>query len=59
MKKEIVLASIADLPDEFSIDEVVDRLIFIEKVEKGLQEVKEGKTNSEEEAKAKLNRWLS
>lgn len=59
MRKSIVIESINKLPDEFSIDEIIERLIIIEKIEKGQQEVKDGKTNTEDQAKAKLSKWLS
>ena len=59
MKKETVLDSIAKLPDEFSIDEVVERLIVIEKIDQGREEISQGKINSEEEAENKLGKWLS
>jgi hypothetical protein len=59
MRKTIVLESINKLPDEFSIDEIIERLIIIEKIEKGQQDVKDGKVNTEEQAKAKLGRWLN
>jgi hypothetical protein len=58
MKKDIVIASISQLPDEFSIDEVIERLIVIEKIEKGRQQVRDGKVNSQEEAERKLGKWL-
>ncbi|HEY9005121.1 hypothetical protein [Ohtaekwangia sp.] len=59
MKKAIVMDSISKLPDEFSIDEIIERLIIIEKIEKGRQQIKDGKVNTEEQAKAKLGKWLS
>jgi len=59
MRKSTVIESINKLPDEFSIDEIIERLIIIEKIEKGRQEVKEGKVNTEEQAKAKLSKWLN
>jgi len=59
MKKSAVIESISKLPDEVTIDEIVERLIVIEKIEKGRKEVQAGKVNTEEQAKAKLNRWLS
>lgn len=59
MRKSTVIESINKLPDEFSIDEIIERLIVIEKIEKGRQEVRDGKVNTEEQAKAKLNKWLS
>ncbi|MBX2900944.1 MAG: hypothetical protein KF775_14930 [Cyclobacteriaceae bacterium] len=59
MRKSTVIESINKLPDEFSIDEIIERLIIIEKIEKGRQEVKDGKVNTEEQAKAKLSKWLN
>ena len=59
MKKRTVIESINKLPDEFSIDEIIERLIIIEKIEKGRQEVKDGKVNTDEQAKAKLSKWLN
>jgi len=59
MKKAVVLESITQLPEEFSIDEVIERLIVLEKIEKGRQQVKEGKVNTEEQAREKLAKWLN
>jgi predicted transcriptional regulator len=59
MRKTTVIESINDLPDEFSIDEVIERLIILEKIEQGRQDVKNGKINTEEEAKVKLSKWLN
>ncbi len=59
MRKSAVLDSISNLPDEFSIDDIIERLIIIEKIDKGRQQVKEGKTNTEDQAKAKLSKWLN
>ena len=58
LTKEKVLEVITDLPEEFSIDDLVDRLIVLDKIEKGLLEVKEGKVISHEEAKEKMSKWL-
>jgi hypothetical protein len=59
MRKSAVIESISKLPDEVSIDEIIERLIIIEKIEKGRQQVKDGKVNSEDQSKAKLRKWLS
>ena len=59
MIKSTVIESINKLPDEFSIDEIIERLIIIEKIEKGRQDVKDGKVNTEDQAKAKLSKWLN
>jgi len=43
LTKEKIIQSISDLPDEFSLDELVEKLIILEKIEIGLQQVEEGK----------------
>ncbi len=58
MKKYKVLETLDHLPDEFDVEELVEKLLFVEKVEKGLQDSEEGKTMSLQEAKQKMeNRW--
>jgi len=59
MRKTTVIESLDKLPDEFSIDEIIERLIILEKIDKGRQEVKDGKINTEEQAKVKLSKWLN
>lgn len=56
--KTKLLASIQDLPEEFSIDELIERLIVIQKIEEGQKQAREGRTNTTEEAKYKLRKWL-
>ena len=59
MRKTNVIDSISMLPDEFSIEEIIERLIIIEKIDKGRQQVSEGKINNEEQTEQKLDKWLS
>lgn len=59
MRKDTVIESINKLPEEFSIDEIIERLMILEKIEQGRQDVKNGKVNTEEQAKAKLGKWLN
>jgi hypothetical protein len=58
MKKTTVLNTLNDLPREFHLDELLERLIVIEKIEIGLKESKEGKTVSHENAKKMIAKWL-
>jgi len=46
------------LPENLTIDQVIDHLIFVEKVQKGLDDSANGRINTKEEAKEKLKRWL-
>lgn len=56
-KKNLLLA-IKEMPDSFSIDELLDHLLFVHKVETGLKQSAKGKAISTDEAKSKLKRWL-
>jgi predicted transcriptional regulator len=58
LTKDKVLEAITNLPEEFSLDDLMDRLIILEKIERGLAEVAKGETVSQEEAKVKMNKWL-
>ena len=46
------------LPEEFSIDELVERLILIEKVERGIKDVDEGRVISHEEMQKRVETWF-
>jgi Zn-dependent alcohol dehydrogenase len=51
LTREKVLQGMNELPTEFSIDELLERLILLQKIEIGFQQVKEGKTISQAEVK--------
>jgi predicted transcriptional regulator len=57
LTKEMVLSSVAELPNQFSIDDFVERLITIEKIEIGLEQVKKGMLLTQEEVKDKIKSW--
>lgn len=56
--KTQIINSLSKLPENLTIDQIVDHLIFIEKVEKGLEDSIDGRINSKDEAKEKLSKWL-
>ncbi len=55
--KDKLRQSINKLPDTFTIDELIDQLIFIEKIEEGLEQSKEGKVLSNEDVKEIIEKW--
>ena len=57
MTKEKVIEAVNDLPQEFDLDEFIERLIFVDKVEKGLQQLDDGETKTHEEAKRTIKSW--
>jgi hypothetical protein len=58
LTKEQVYNTVKKLPEQFSIDQLVDGLIFMDKVEIGLKQSMAGNVNSNKQAKQKLSKWL-
>ena len=58
LTKDKLLDSIKDFPAEFSIDDLVERLIFVQKVENSVAQGERGETYSTEQLKGKLAKWL-
>ena len=48
-----------NLPDSFTIDELIEQLIFIEKIEEGIKQSDEGKTISNDDVKSMIEKWSS
>ena len=57
LTKEKLNKTIKNLPDSFTIDELIDQLIYIEKVEEGFQQSENGKVISNEDVKIMIDRW--
>jgi hypothetical protein len=43
MKRQTAINTINELPKEFQLEDLVEKLFFIEKVQKGLEQAKKGK----------------
>jgi len=56
--KEKLHKQIDEFPDEISIDEVIERLIMIEKLEIRIKESDENDTISEEDLKKEMGQWF-
>lgn len=55
--KDQVINSLKDMPDQFSIDELMGKLILLQKIEAGLEQSKKGEVYSTQEAKEMLKQW--
>lgn len=55
MNKAKVIATLISLPEEFTTQELIEKLLFLEQMEKSVQEVKEGKTVPFAEVKQQFN----
>jgi hypothetical protein len=58
MKKTQILETIQGMPEEFSVDELIERVMILHKIEEGQRQVQAGQVYTEEEAKKRLEKWL-
>jgi len=58
LRKEQVLKSIKELPDQFTIDELIDRVILLNKIDEGVEQSDSQETKTTEEAREHLKKWL-
>jgi predicted transcriptional regulator len=58
MRKTQIIETVSAMPDEISIDEIIERLVILEKIEKGQKDISEGKVYTEDQAKERLQKWL-
>ena len=56
--KEKVLDAVQALPDDASIEDAMERLFFLSKIEKGLQQADAGQTISHSQVKERMAKWL-
>ncbi|SFB24240.1 hypothetical protein [Algoriphagus aquimarinus] len=55
--REKVLEAVKNMPQEFSIDDLMDKLLLLNKIEIGLDQSKNGETFTAEEAKKMIKEW--
>ena len=58
LTKTSLKKQIEKLPDEFSIDELVERLILIEKIDRGNKQSEESEVISESELDKEIKKWF-
>jgi hypothetical protein len=58
LDKKKVLKSIKDMPDRFSADDVMERVMLLQAIEEGMADVKAGRTVTLDEAKKRFGKWL-
>ena len=57
LTKEKVLSATAALPEYFSLDDLVERLLLIDKIEIGLSQINKGLVLSQDEVKNRVKSW--
>jgi hypothetical protein len=59
LSKAKLIETIKDLPDSFSVEDLFERIILLQKIEIGLEQSKSGQVLPTSEARKKLKKWLS
>ncbi len=57
MTKEKLLEAINEMPQQIELEALFEKLIFIDKVERGLWQVEAGKTSSHSEVLNEVSKW--
>ncbi len=57
--KQNVEKMIQNLPDDSTVEDTQYHIYALDKIQKGQQDIREGKGTSHEEAKARLSKWIS
>ncbi len=56
--KQQMLKAIEELPDDASVEDAIDRLYLLYKIEKGLRQADRGELISQDEARQRMAKWL-
>ena len=57
LSKKNVQNTVANLPKHFTIDELIEQLIVVKKIEEGIGQSKNGETISNEEMRKIISEW--
>ena len=58
LTKEKVIDAISKLPNEFSVDQAIDELILLEKIDRGLTQSEANEVIPDEDLDKELPEWL-
>jgi predicted transcriptional regulator len=58
LTKDKIKKTIDALPDDFTLEDLFEELILIDKIEQGMRDVEEGNVLTDEQARKKLGKWL-
>ncbi len=56
--KQQILKAIEELPDDASVEDAIDRLYLLYKIDRGLRQADRGELISQEEARQRMARWI-
>lgn len=57
LTKDKVKILIDELPETFTVEEIVEKLVFLNMIEEALKDIEEGRVYSTEQVEQELKRW--
>ena len=57
MQKSTIIHTLNELPSKFNLDDFLEKLIVIVKIDEGMEEAKTGKTISHDKVKKMVAKW--
>jgi predicted transcriptional regulator len=55
--RKALLRSVKELPEQVPVDELIDRILLLSKIERGLAQSAKGEVVSTAEARKRLRKW--
>jgi hypothetical protein len=56
--KDKIISGIKNLPDSVTIDDILDQIMLVEKIEKGIEQSNNNQVVSDDELDKRLGKWL-
>ena len=57
ISKGQIVKVVADLPEDATVDDAIERLLLLSKIEQGLEQTQRGETIPHEEVKRRIEAW--
>jgi predicted transcriptional regulator len=57
--KQKILKALAELPDDAGVEDALERLYLLYKIENGIRQADAGELISQEEARERMAKWLA
>jgi len=58
LTKRQLKETLEQFPEEFTIDELIDKIIVLDKIERGNQQSERGETITEDELEKEMQKWF-
>ena len=58
LTKDKVRKTVDRLPEKFTVDQIVEELVILNRIEEGLKDIEEGRVLTTDQVKKELKKWL-